>query len=316
MMTGSAAWLNDARMRASAPPPSSLPATLAGFWAVLLWGVALPFYRIGMEQFGAVVTTVSLFAGGGVISLVGNTLLGVRIGRAELRQPALYLRWAAFVAHESMLFAAVVLVRQRHLPIVIFLNYLWPTAVIVFSVWFAGVRIARWPIFALGNAVVIAALFAELAGGDTAWWNGDGGDWLPYAMAFFGALCWGLYSAISKRSGAETGAGAPVPLFQITVAAVMFLAFPAGSSMIGTPTLWYFGLAAYCVAYTLGYLGWDFGMRQGNIVLLSLGADFIPFMSLAATSLLIGVDITGRTVVATAALVIGAMLVRYSTLRR
>jgi drug/metabolite transporter (DMT)-like permease len=290
-------------------------ATLAGFWAVLLWGLALPFYRLGAERFGTVFFAAALFAGGGIAGLLGNALRGVWVGRAELRHPALYLRWGAFVGHEAMLFAAVILVHPEHLPIVIFMNYLWPTAVILFSVGFAGVRIARWRMFAAGNAVVVAALFAELIGGAELA-TGDSRDHLAYALAFAGALCWGLYSAISRRWGSETGGGAPVPLFQIAVAVALALAFPALPPAVAPGAIWSAALALYCAVYALGYLGWDLGMRRGNIVVLSLGADFIPFMSLAATSVLIGAAIGGRTVVSTAALVGGAMAVRYATTQR
>lgn len=290
-----------------------LPATISGLGAVLLWGIALPFYRISSEWFGEVPAAIAIFAGGGLFGIAGNRLRGVRVQRAVWRNPGLYLRWAMFSAHESLLVSAIFLIRREHLPLVIFLNYLWPTAVILCSVLFAGVRIARWPTFVAGNVIVVGALAAELLGPGGITFL-DGHELSIYLMAAAGALCWELYSAISRRIGTTTGGGAPVPLFQITVAVILAVAFAHhGPAISSTERWWYLLLGVYCVASSLAYMGWDLGMRQGGVVLLSLAADFIPFMSLFAAHLFMDVTVTGRTFLATAALVAGAMLVRFST---
>ena len=49
-------------------------------------------------------------------------------------------------------------------------------------------------------------------------------------------------------------------------------------------------------------------------MLLSLCADFIPWLSLAAANIMIGADIGLTTVVSAILLVFGAMITRYGTL--
>ena len=56
-------------------------------------------------------------------------------------------------------------------------------------------------------------------------------------------------------------------------------------------------------------------MRRGNVVALSLMADFIPWLSLLATGVMLHMAI-GRTAVLSAALLIsGAIVARYGTLQ-
>src|SRR6185312_11882518 len=72
-------------------------------------------------------------------------------------------------------------------------------------------------------------------------------------------------------------------------------------------------LAGYCILQFLAYRSWDFGVRYGNLVILSLCADFIPWLSLLAAHTMLGVTIGNRTIVSALFLVIGAMITRYGT---
>jgi drug/metabolite transporter (DMT)-like permease len=66
----------------------------------------------------------------------------------------------------------------------------------------------------------------------------------------------------------------------------------------------------------IAYLCWDIGLRKGNIFSLTLLADFIPWMSLAAVSLLLGVELNWRTLMSALLLVAGAVIARLSAMRR
>ena len=72
--------------------------------------------------------------------------------------------------------------------------------------------------------------------------------------------------------------------------------------------------AGYGLLMFVADLCWDVGIRKGNIVLLSLCADFVPWISLATAWLLLDADITLKTAMAGAMLVIGAIITRYGTL--
>jgi drug/metabolite transporter (DMT)-like permease len=142
-------------------------------------------------------------------------------------------------------------------------------------------------------------------------------DCLAYAMTFTGAVSWGLYSALSRRAGDETGGGAVMPFFQLTLALLLPVSFMPGMATWGNLTALGFAImTGYCFLEYLAYQGWDHGMRKGNVVILSLCADFIPWLSLFATSILLGVDIGGKTVVSAISLVMGAMITRYGTLQK
>jgi drug/metabolite transporter (DMT)-like permease len=66
----------------------------------------------------------------------------------------------------------------------------------------------------------------------------------------------------------------------------------------------------------IAYLCWDIGVRKGNVVSLSLLADFIPWLSLTATSIVLGVAIDPMTKLSAAILVIGALTARLGTIER
>jgi drug/metabolite transporter (DMT)-like permease len=142
----------------------------------------------------------------------------------------------------------------------------------------------------------------------------DRWDCVFYALAAFDAVCWGLYSAISRRSGTVSGGSGVIPIFQGTLGLMLPVLFlPAMHQWSHGSVLMIAAVGAYCFLQYLAYLSWDIGMRLGNIVVLSLIADFIPFVSLVASHFMLGVDIGNRTIFSAVFLVSGAMVTRYAT---
>lgn len=259
----------------------------------------------------------------GVAALLG--LLRLRLMRQRLpdatvfKNPRLYLRWFFFVFHALCIVTAVYIVQRHNLPFVLLVNYIWPTAIIVFSVIFAGVVITRYWAFVTGSLVVIASLALEIVGPDGFSFHlfENPTDCLAYVIAFIGALAWGMYSALSRRDGDATGGSTVIPLFQLTLALALPAAFITGTAHFGQLTFWWgAAIAAQCIATMIAYLSWDFGMRKGSVVVLSLCADFIPWVSLTAAWLLLGTPITTTTMISAVTLVAGAMLTRYGTMPR
>ncbi len=295
-------------------------ATVIGSLAVLIWGFALPLIRIIEAQIGLLPTVGIVFTTAGVLGLTVQRIRRQPFpGKDVFRSRFLYLRWICFVLHEGLIYTAMALVRHEHIPFVILLNYLWPTATIVCSVLVAGVVITRWWAFILGSLIVLGSLSAEIVGaeGISSWLFAEPLDCLAYLVALVGAVAWGLFSAFSRRGGEESGGGSVLPFFQLTLGLALPFAF--------LPTVaqpWLLSgsgaclLAGYCVAQFVAFLSWDFGMRRGNVVVLSLFADFIPWISLAAAHILLGVEVGVSTVISAVALVCGAMVTRYGTLAR
>ena len=294
-----------------------MPATLVGLVAVLLWGAAIPLHRVFFDQLGAAPATAGVFGVAGLCGLVFAVCHGQSpLRRENLRNVPLLLRWVTFVLHEGLVLLALSLVARDQVPVVILLNYLWPTATLLCCVAFAGLRVTKPVVFGLGCVLVCLSLVIEFGYGEARPTRGGAAsyDALAYLLAVGGALCWGLYSAVSRRFAASAGGPHVICLFQLTLVAVLPLWIAAGGSwdaaswLRGLPALMAFGAALF-----VSYLVWDLGLRRGNVVVLSLGADFIPWISLAVAALLLGAPLTTRTGLSVAVLVGGAMVTRYGT---
>ncbi|MES2206197.1 MAG: EamA family transporter [Pseudomonadota bacterium] len=289
--------------------------TLVGLIAVLIWGVSLPAGKVVQEQIGPVAYIGILFLVTGILSLARQRFL-FSFKKAELSHPVFYLRWAFFVLHEGLISISVGIVSLHNLPIVILINYLWPTAIILCSIFLAGVRVYRPVIFTIGTVIVLASLGYELLGGAEIGRNVflSHMDNIAYGLTFLGAISWGLYCALSKRYGSVTGEARPIALFQLTLGlALPFIFLPQFNHSWNLNLVGAMVLGGICLAQALAYYAWDIGMRLGNIVVLSLLADFIPWVSLVCTTLILGVKIEKRTALSAVCLVIGALITRFAT---
>lgn len=294
--------------------------TLLGLFPVLVWGIAVPVLRLAQAQIGLLGTMGALFFGTGLLSALNQYVrLKAWPKPAVFKNPLFYARWLCFVLHEGLFFTGICLVQKAHVPFIILINYLWPTAIIVCSVLVAGVKVTRWWAFMAGSCVVIASLAIEVLGpeGFSPSLFASTTDCLAYAIVFTGAIAWGFYSALSRRGGDAVGGSAATPLFQLTLALVLPFSFLPGSATWDHVTLAGFALlGGYCCVQFLAYLLWDYSVRHGSIVILSLMSDFIPWLSLTTAGLTLGVDIGQKTVLSAITLVAGAMITRYGTLIR
>jgi drug/metabolite transporter (DMT)-like permease len=291
--------------------------TLIGVFSVVVWGIALPFMRIVEDRIGCIGYVAITFTGPGLIGIANQLLRRNRfLTKVHLLNPYFYARWLFFCLHEGLLVLAVSMVQKQNMPFVILLNYLWPTAIILCSVLLAGVRITRWPWFIFGTLIVMTAMSIEIIGpaGISSDLFAVRSDCLAYALVVTGAFSWGFYSAFSRTHGDATGAGGVIPLFQLSLG--IPAAFLPGATWHGMTPLLAGVLAGYCVIQVLAYLSWDHGMRRGNVVILSLFADFIPWLSLFAAHAMLGVGLGGRTILSALLLVAGAMVTRYGTLQK
>ena len=294
-----------------------LDPTFAGGFSVLVWGCAIPIAksvedRIGVVAFlGLAYTTMALF--GALRQLLRREALpSARV----FRDWRLYTRWLCFVLHEALLAASIALVQRRHMPFIILLNYLWPTAIIVCSILLGAVAVTRWWSVTIGSILVFSSIFVEMIGPGqlTKDLFASRADCLAYLLVFFGALAWGTYSAISRRFGQQTGGSSVLPCFQATLGLALPFSFLPGStawSHLTVPAAVL--LLIYCFLLFVAYLAWDTGMRFGDVVLLSLGADLIPWLSLLTTSAMLHVAISPRAVFAAVVLVGGAIITRLGT---
>lgn len=294
--------------------------TLVGLFSVFVWGAALPFARTFEDRIGMLAYTGFMFSGVGFLGVLFHILRHDPLpGRAVFRNPAFYGRWFCFVFHEGGLLAALAMVQKQHVPFLILINYLWPTAVIACSILIAEVHVTRWWAFLAGAVIVVASLVNEVLGpgGFSPELFSKTSDCLAYGIVFAGAIAWGFYSALSRRAGDSAGGGSVMPLYQLTLAALLPVSFlPGFARWQNAGNTDFLFMALYCFLLFLAYLSWDFGMRKGNVVVISLCADSIPWISLFSAHFVLNVEITARTMVSAAALVLGAVVARYGTLKK
>jgi drug/metabolite transporter (DMT)-like permease len=294
--------------------------TLAGSFSILVWGCAIPIAKSVEDRIGLVAFLGFAFTAMAVFGVLRHLLLREPLpDRRIFRDWRLYARWFCFVLHEGFLAASLALVQRRHMPFVILLNYLWPTAIILCSIFLAAVSVTRWWSVILGSLLVLSSIGFEVLGPHPATTGlfARKADCLAYLLVFVGAISWGLYSALSRRFGPQTGGASVLPLFQATLGTALVFSLLPGSTAWSHFTLRAAVLlAGYCFLLFVAYLTWDTGMRFGNVVLLSLFADLIPWLSLLTTSLMLHVSIPPQAAIAAVVLVAGAIITRTGTTQR
>lgn len=293
---------------------TTLRYTLTGSLSLLFWGTSLPFARRCSEDLGPFTTAVGLMF---VNGLIGAILFRKLYGPCEspfLRQRPFKIRTALYVAYMFLLYLALGFVAREQVPTVIFLNYLWPSATILFSLILFPQTI-RLPLLVVGTVLVISGIAVELLGIDSmsaVWSLHLGGSYYLFLAAFIAALCWGLSSALVRKWGDASGGARAVPYVLLFSAAFLLpMPFLFGESPNPTrATIIPFVYLAF--SPLLGHLCWDIGMRKGNVVALSLIADTLPWISLTFSKVYLGVGITRETWIAAVMIVAGAVISRFA----
>lgn len=258
-----------------------------GLLAIATWSTTLAVSRSLTEDLGRYTTAMLIYLIGGACACA---LLTARPGawRAMLGLSRRYLLvcGALFVVYVILLYAAVGAAPSRaHAAVAGLINYLWPAFTLLFSVPLLGKR-ARWTLWpGLALAVLgIAVACAEDALDGVGSPAGASSPALSYACAGAAAICWGLYSNLSRRWGG-TGPGA-VPLFLLACGLALipfWLGWPE-------PARWS-PRAAFELAFmallnvALAYWCWDRAVRAGNLVFLAALSFFIPIASTLITTL-------------------------------
>jgi drug/metabolite transporter (DMT)-like permease len=239
--------------------------------------------------------------------------------KAALRSRWFYVRLALFCLNVIGFFSAIHCISRERMPLVILINYLWPTIALIASVRVVPIQITRPILFWCGCLVVVLSIAVELlydrsniialiAGSATQ-------DATAYIFALLAALSWGTYSAITRRWGDESGGPVVAPLFSAASVAVALIALP----YMPQPTIHFDLMTAVCLlgGALLGVVAfwcWDLGIRKGNIVLLSLLADATPWVSLTTSHLALDVPLHDATIASAILLVTGAVLTRCGVL--
>jgi drug/metabolite transporter (DMT)-like permease len=302
-------------MPLSPTTPTVQRSTLLGLVAILLWSTTIAFSRTLTEQLGTFTAAAFIYT---LAGLVGLLYTGLRPGALSgLRHlPRLYLFGcgALFVAYIATLYLAIGTSATRVQVLVVgLINYLWPGLSLVFSIPILGRR-AR-PALPLGILLAFAGIWIATTGADSLSIlaiKQEQQNLLPYGLALFAAVCWGLYSNLSRRWAGENDGGA-VPLFLLASGILL------GAFRLFSPEITHWSPAAsFELAYMailpgmLAYVLWDIAVRKGEIILVASLSYLTPLLSTVFSTIILNVQPGVSLWLGAVLVIIGAVLCKVS----
>lgn len=304
-------------MQLSPKPPArtSLFAdpTYLGVLAILLWSSTVAFSRRLTGDLGTWSAAALIYTGAGLLAMVAAAFTPGRL-REMLRLPRAYLLGCGglFVLYMISLYLAVgTAANSTQVVVVGLINYLWPALSLLFSV--PLLKKQANPLLPLGIVISLAGIglaswqpglqLADLLSAATLW---------PYLLALVAAVCWGLYSNLSRRWAGESTQGA-VPFFLLASG----LALSVGRALTPETSHWspQTGLElGYMIVFPamLAYNFWDSAVRRGRMILVVTLSYFTPLLSTLLTVLLLGAPAQGTFWLAALLVFAGALVCKVS----
>lgn len=285
--------------------------TALGFAAILLWSTTVALSRSLAEQVGTLTAASLIYLLGGVLGC-GYQVIGGKLWKAlgALRIEYLLGCGGLFAFYEACLYLALGLARDRSQVLeVSLLNYLWPMLTLLLSVPLLHMRASAWLI--PGILVAFAGvLFATTQDQPLSWASFSSNlaqNSTPYLLGALAGLSWGLYSTLSRRWAGNAPEGA-VPVFMLATGLLLGI----GRLLAAEGTRWtgraVLELLFMAVSSNLAYVFWDRAMRGGDMPLVASFSYLTPLLSIAASSLYLGVGIGGRLWIGCALVISGAIV--------
>lgn len=276
------------------------PATLAGFGAILLWGLLalLTAATEGVPPFLLTALTFAFGGGAGLAWLIARGQLHL------LRQPpvAWLLGVGGLFGYHAVYFAALKAAPPAEASLI---AYLWPLLIVLFSGLLPDETLTRRHILGavLGFTGVLVLALAK--GG-----IGTSGS-LPifgYALALACAFIWAIYSVLSRRM-ASVPTEAVVGFCLVTAMLALLAHLVLEPRGLPTSSTTWIAIAAL----GLGPVGaafflWDIGMKRGDIRFLGVASYAAPVISTLAL-ILAGRAEPGLALLAACALIVGGALI-------
>jgi len=266
-------------------------ATAQGIIALLFWGSTIAFSRSLAEELGTLTSASCIFLLAGGLSctylIISRRLQGiVHVPRAYL-----FGCGALFVVYMASLYVAIGTAANRLQVLEVGLvNYLWPSLTLVMAVPIlrrrARATLIPGCLLAFGGVLLAAAQAGES-------WQIFAANlernWIPYLLAFVAAVCWALYSNLTRCWAREAESGA-TPLFLLAsglVLAGLRLIFPEATQWTSQSVL----ELGYMVVFPtiLAYAFWDTAMRRGKMILVASLSYLTPLLSIIIGSIYLGV---------------------------
>lgn len=265
--------------------------TVLGLLALLFWASTVGFSRIATESLGGITAGAVVFLAAGAISCAwsarGSDLRGV------LRHPPRYLLVCGglFAFYTLALYLAIGLAEDRRVAVeAALVNYLWPAAVLLFSVPILGARAK--PALLLGAATAFAGI--ALAAADVHGLSVRGlvervrSNAPAYAGGLAAAASWGVYSNLTRRWSDPSAPGA-VPVFLLATGlflGAVRLFFPEPARWTPAALLAVLYLSLFPTVFSCVF--WEISMRTGDFVVVGAASHAAPLLSTLLTCAILG----------------------------
>ena len=290
--------------------------TILGVLAIVFWGTTIAFSRSLAEQLGAITAASWIYSVSGILGSI--YLIGVPNGiKKTLQLPVSYLVFCGilFTSHTVCLYLAIGLAINREQVIeVSIINYLWPAITLIFSIPVLGKR-ARISLIP-GIILALTGFYLVTVQNKILSWEGFKENfqinYFPYIIAFCGAVCWGLYSNLSRHLASYTE-GRAVPLFLLFAGLILNII----RIIFFKETYWHQGVVLKILYISIfptfiGNLFWEKAMQKGRITLVVSLSYFIPLLSITISSLYLSVAIGINLWIACILVVLGAIISKFS----
>jgi len=268
---------------------NSNKATLIGLTAVFLWSLIVALIKEVSHYFGPI-------GGAALIYSCASIILLFSFGWTHLKEfPLKYLIWGSllFVAYEICLALSIGYSSNNRQAIEIgMVNYVWPTAMILFSIIFnrQKANFLIFPGICLSVAGICLVLGGEAGFSFKTMLSNIQANPLSYGLALTGVFLWAAYCTLTAR--AANGKNG-ITLFFIWVSIVLwtqwiFSAEPIPNFELNSSI--YLVLAAFAMG--IGYGAWNIGIMHGNVTVLATASYFIPVFSSVVSALILSTQLT------------------------
>ncbi len=252
-------------------------ANLYGIAAILMWSTLIGLVRSVSQAFGVAGGTALIFTSGAIV-------LCLRQGFPRIwTMHPLYV-WGsgvAFVLYEVLMSQSIGFAKSSQQTLEVgMINYLWPCAIVVVSLWLNKERM-RWWVW-LGILLSLCGIFLCLTSNSdiniTGFIQNVLETPLPYGMAFVAAVLWGFYCNLSRKYANDQNA---VPFFFTIIAIALWIRFFITGSELQYPD-WKAWAELVCIGviFAISYACWETGIQKGNMIFLAVISYFTPIFSM------------------------------------
>ena len=244
---------------------------------------------------GSLFATVALF----VINLCGKKMAIMKsysckdyLKMAAIGLPGVFFYYALYYAGTAKMLASQAFI----------INYLWPIMSIVFACILLGEKMT----LRKGIAVAMSFLGVFTVAGDDLI-HFDGGTLLGILFCFGAAVCYGLFTALNKKSSYDKQVSMMVAMLMAFLPSLVIVLVRGGSLLL-TPSQIPGMVWNGVFTMALANLAWALALSSGNTAKVSNLAYITPFLSLVWTFFVLKEPVDPLSVIGLCLIVVGIFI--------